>query len=87
MRQPVRPRGLVPRVTRGVAVPSGSLCPEGTLVESAGVAVDDFEGTTRVSDRERAAMDALEDGTIQAGYLIVREMTSRTESVAGSKAT
>jgi dihydroxy-acid dehydratase len=33
--------------------------------------VDTFEGVARVFERERAAMDALEDGTIQAGDVVV----------------
>ena len=57
--------------TGGITILSGSLCPEGALVKSAGVPVDEFEGTARVFDRERAAMDALEDGTIQAGDVVV----------------
>ena len=33
-------------------------------MKNAGVAVEVFEGVARVFDREQAAMDALEDGTI-----------------------
>jgi len=40
-------------------------------VKNAGVAVEVFEGTARVFEREQAAMDALEDGTIQAGDVVV----------------
>ena len=53
--------------TGGITILSGSLAPEGAVVKNAGVAVEVFEGTARVFDREQAAMDALEDGTIQAG--------------------
>src|SRR5690606_14167612 len=52
--------------TGGITILHGSLVPEGAVVKSAGFDTDVFEGTARVFDRERAAMDALEDGTIQA---------------------
>nr|MCU0295954.1 dihydroxy-acid dehydratase [Candidatus Nanopelagicales bacterium] len=55
----------------GITVLSGSMCPEGAVVKSAGVPVDVFEGAARVFEREQAAMDALEDGTIQAGDVVV----------------
>ncbi len=55
----------------GITVLSGSLCPEGAVVKSAGVPVDVFEGNARVFEREQAAMAALEDGTIQAGDVVV----------------
>jgi dihydroxy-acid dehydratase len=57
--------------TGGITVLSGSLCPDGAVVKSAGVPVEQFEGTARVFDRERAAMDALEDGTITAGDVVI----------------
>ncbi|MFN8125905.1 MAG: dihydroxy-acid dehydratase [Candidatus Nanopelagicales bacterium] len=55
----------------GITVLSGSLCPEGAVVKNAGVPVEHFEGTARVFEREQAAMAALEDGTIQAGDVVV----------------
>ena len=55
----------------GITILSGSLCPEGAVVKNAGVPVDVFEGPARVFERERAAMDALEDGTLQAGDVVV----------------
>jgi dihydroxy-acid dehydratase len=57
--------------TGGITILSGSLCPEGAVVKNAGVPVDQFEGPARVFEREQAAMDALEDGTIQAGDVII----------------
>ncbi|MGA0010290.1 MAG: dihydroxy-acid dehydratase [Candidatus Nanopelagicales bacterium] len=57
--------------TGGITILSGSLAPEGAVVKNAGVPVDSFEGTARVFEREQAAMAALEDGTIQAGDVIV----------------
>ena len=57
--------------TGGITILGGSLCPEGAVVKNAGIGVDRFEGTARVFERERAAMDALEDGTIQAGDVVI----------------
>ena len=57
--------------TGGITILSGSLAPEGAVVKNAGVAVEVFEGTARVFEREQAAMDAPEDGTIQAGDVVV----------------
>lgn len=55
----------------GITILSGSLAPEGAVVKTAGIDVDTFEGPARVFDREQAAMAALEDGTIQAGDVVV----------------
>ena len=57
--------------TGGITILSGSLCPEGAVVKNAGISVEVFEGTARVFEREQAAMAALEDGTIQAGDVVV----------------
>ena len=57
--------------TGGITILNGSLCPEGAVVKNAGVPVDVFEGSARVFEREQAAMAALEDGTIQAGDVVV----------------
>ena len=43
----------------------GSLAPDGAVVKSAGFDEDVFEGTARVFDGERRAMDAVEDGTLR----------------------
>src|SRR5258707_302068 len=50
--------------TGGITILHGSLAPEGAVVKSAGFDSDVFEGTARGFERERAALDALEDGTI-----------------------
>ncbi|MEY3455543.1 MAG: hypothetical protein RLZZ92_663 [Actinomycetota bacterium] len=55
----------------GITILSGSLVPEGAVTKVAGVGVDVFEGPARVFDREQGAMDALEDGTINAGDVVV----------------
>lgn len=57
--------------TGGITILRGSLAPEGAVVKSAGFDSDVFEGTARVFDGERAALDALEDGTITKGDAVV----------------
>ena len=75
---PPDPDGEILRATKdplaatgGITILRGSLAPEGAVVKNAGVPVDSFEGTARVFEREQAAMAALEDGTIQAGDVII----------------
>ena len=75
---------------------TGSLAPEGAVVKSAGFDSDVFEGTARVFDGERAAMDAVEDGTMTAGDVVViryegpkggpgmREMLAVTGAIKGA---
>ncbi len=55
----------------GITILGGSLAPDGAVTKVAGVGVDIFEGPARVFDREQGAMDALENGTIQAGDVVV----------------
>ena len=100
---PPDPDGLVLRVmsnpihpTGGITILHGSLAPEGAVVKSAGFDSDVFEGTARVFDGERAAMDALEDGTITKGDVVViryegpkggpgmREMLAITGAIKGA---
>jgi dihydroxy-acid dehydratase len=57
--------------TGGITILGGSLAPEGAVTKVAGVGVDVFEGPARVFDREQSAMQALEDGTIKAGDVVV----------------
>jgi len=82
--------------TGGITILHGSLAPEGAVVKSAGFDSDVFEGTARVFERERAALDALEDGTITAGDAVViryegpkggpgmREMLAITGAIKGA---
>ncbi len=58
-------------VSGGITILGGSLAKEGAVTKVAGVGVDSFEGPARVFDREQAAMQALEDGTITAGDVVV----------------
>jgi dihydroxy-acid dehydratase len=55
----------------GITILGGSLAPDGAVTKVAGVGVDVFEGPARVFDREQGAMDALENGTIKAGDVVV----------------
>lgn len=55
----------------GITILGGSLAPEGAVVKNAGVPVEVFEGAARVFDREQTAMQALEDGTIEPGDVVV----------------
>ena len=92
----VRPLDRPIGATGGITILGGSLCPEGAVVKNAGVPVDVFEGQARVFDREQAAMAALEDGTIQAGDVVViryegpkggpgmREMLMITAAIKGA---
>ena len=57
--------------TGGITVLSGSLAPDGAVTKNAGIDTEVFEGPVRVFDREAAAMQALDDGTIQAGDVVV----------------
>ena len=55
----------------GITILGGSLAPEGAVCKTAGIGIESFEGPARVFEREQAAMDALENGTIQAGDVVV----------------
>ena len=82
--------------TGGLTILQGTLAPGGAVVKSAGFDSDVFRGTARVFDRERPAMDALEDGTITAGDVVVirnegpqggpgmREMLAITGAIKGA---
>ncbi|HET7074800.1 MAG TPA: dihydroxy-acid dehydratase [Mycobacterium sp.] len=82
--------------TGGITILRGSLAPDGAVVKTAGFDSDVFEGTARVFDGERAALDALEDGTITNGDAVViryegpkggpgmREMLAITGAIKGA---
>jgi dihydroxy-acid dehydratase len=87
--KPIHPTG-------GITILRGSLAPEGAVVKTAGLDSDVFEGTARVFDGERAALDALENGTIANGDAVViryegpkggpgmREMLAITGAIKGA---
>jgi len=58
-------------VSGGITILRGSLAPEGAVVKNAGVPVETFEGSARVFEREQQAMDALSEGTINAGDVVI----------------
>ena len=82
--------------TGGLTILHGSLAPEGAVVKTAGFDAAVFEGPARVFERERAAMDAVAEGTIAPGTVIViryegpkggpgmREMLAITAAIKGA---
>jgi dihydroxy-acid dehydratase len=82
--------------TGGLTILRGSLAPEGAVVKTAGLDRATFEGTARVFDGERAAMDAVENGVLKAGDVVVirnegpkggpgmREMLAVTAAIKGA---
>ena len=82
--------------TGGLTILTGSLAPDGAVVKSAGFESDVFEGAARVFNGERSAMDAVENGTIQPGDVVViryegpkggpgmREMLAVTGAIKGA---
>jgi len=80
----------------GIRILKGSLAPEGAVCKAAGIAVDVFEGPAKVFERERAAMDALENGDIVSGDVVIiryegprggpgmREMLMITAAIKGA---
>ncbi|RRD61759.1 dihydroxy-acid dehydratase [Leucobacter sp. OH1287] len=80
----------------GLTILKGSLAPEGAVVKTAGFTLDKFTGPARVFDRERAAMDALTEGKITHGDVVViryegpkggpgmREMLAITAAIKGA---
>ncbi|MCF8546459.1 MAG: dihydroxy-acid dehydratase [Microbacteriaceae bacterium] len=82
--------------TGGITILNGSFAPEGAVVKTAGFDAATFEGPARVFERERAAMDALTNGEIAAGDVVViryegpkggpgmREMLAVTAAIKGA---
>lgn len=55
----------------GIVVLTGSLAPKGSVIKVAGIDFDHFEGTARVFDGEDGAMEAILEGTIEPGTVVV----------------
>jgi dihydroxy-acid dehydratase len=82
--------------TGGLTILKGNLAPDGAVVKTAGFDAELFEGPARVFERERAAMDALTNGEIKAGDIVViryegpkggpgmREMLAITAAIKGA---
>jgi dihydroxy-acid dehydratase len=80
----------------GLTILRGSLAAEGAVVKSAGFDSDVWEGPARVFDGEQAAMDAVANGTLQKGDVVVirwegpkggpgmREMLAVTSAIKGA---
>ncbi len=75
---PPDPDGEILRATKnpmdttgGITILGGSLAPEGAVTKTAGIGIETFEGPAKVFEREREAMDALENGSIQDGDVLV----------------
>jgi dihydroxy-acid dehydratase len=62
--EPIHPTG-------GLTVLRGSLAPDGAVVKSAGFDSAVFTGTARVFEREQAALEAVAEGTVVAGDVVV----------------
>ena len=62
--QPIHTQG-------GIAILTGSLAPKGSVVKVAGLDALRFEGRARVFDGEDLAMEAVLDGRIEAGDIVV----------------
>jgi dihydroxy-acid dehydratase len=92
----LRPLDRPIHATGGLTILRGSLAPDGAVVKSAGFDDSTFTGTARVFDGERAAMDALEQGRVVAGDVVViryegpkggpgmREMLAITGAIKGA---
>ena len=92
----IRSLGKPIHKTGGITILHGSLAPEGAVVKSAGFDDEVFEGTARVFDGERAALDALAAGAIQPNDVVViryegpkggpgmREMLAITGAIKGA---
>ncbi|RZT86062.1 dihydroxy-acid dehydratase [Pseudonocardia sediminis] len=64
LKNPIHPTG-------GLTILRGSLAPDGAVVKSAGFDAAQFVGTARVFDGEQGALDAVDDGTVGAGDIVV----------------
>ncbi len=82
--------------TGGISILQGSLAPEGAVVKTAGFDLESFTGPARVFEREAEAMQALTEGKISAGDVVViryegpkggpgmREMLAITAAIKGA---
>ncbi|WP_022881171.1 dihydroxy-acid dehydratase [Gryllotalpicola ginsengisoli] len=89
LEDPIHPTG-------GLTILKGSLAPEGAVVKTAGFDAEVFEGPARVFEREREAMDALTEGRIHHGDVVIiryegpkggpgmREMLAITAAIKGA---
>jgi len=82
--------------TGGINILKGSMAPDGAVVKTAGFDLETFTGPARVFEREAAAMEALTEGKILSGDVVViryegpkggpgmREMLAITSAIKGA---
>jgi len=82
--------------TGGITILRGSLAPEGAVIKSAGIEYDQFTGPARVFDGESGVLEAVTNGTLGKGDVIVirwegpkggpgrREMLAVTGAIKGA---
>jgi dihydroxy-acid dehydratase len=82
--------------TGGISILKGSMAPEGAVVKTAGFDLAEFTGPAKVFEREAAAMEALTEGKIVSGDVVViryegpkggpgmREMLALTGAIKGA---
>ncbi|HEY5881656.1 MAG TPA: dihydroxy-acid dehydratase [Nakamurella sp.] len=82
--------------TGGITILHGSLAPEGAVIKSAGIEYDEFTGPARVFDGEAGVLEAVTNGTLGKGDVIVirwegpkggpgmREMLAVTGAIKGA---
>lgn len=82
--------------TGGLSILHGSLAPDGAVVKTAGFDAETFEGTARVFDQEKPAMDAVLNGELKKGDVVIiryegpkggpgrREMLAITGAIKGA---
>lgn len=82
--------------TGGLSILKGSLAPDGAVVKTAGFDAEVFEGTARVFNQEQPAMDAVLNGELKKGDVVViryegpkggpgmREMLAITGAIKGA---
>lgn len=80
----------------GLSILRGSLAPEGAVVKTAGFDAEVFDGTARVFNREQPAMDAVLNGELKKGDVVIiryegpkggpgmREMLAITGAIKGA---
>jgi dihydroxy-acid dehydratase len=57
--------------TGGLAILKGNLAPEGAVIKVAGTKIEKHEGPAKVFDGERSAFEAVTDGSIKDGDVVV----------------
>ncbi len=94
--QVVRPLSDPIKPTGGLVILKGNLAPDGCVVKVAGHSMVRHQGPARVFDSEEAAFEAVQDGRLQRGDVVVirnegpkggpgmREMLAVTAAIAGA---